>query len=96
MMINLFGEEQKIPAKLTLIGESIYMRFKRLNNYRKYEDINKRCKVCTEHLAGEYHNKMLHKCKLIGLSHSEATDIRVNNVCDKFKLMEKKDERDKI
>lgn len=42
------------------------------------------CAKCRKHRAFDYHDKTYHKCELIGFSHSEATDIRLKNVCDRW------------
>ena len=79
--VNLFGEVVDIvPDK----PKSIYQQFKRANNYRLYTIKSISCKTC-KHLSGfDYHNKRYYKCELIGISHSEATDIRLKNVCNKW------------
>ena len=32
------------------------------------------CKECTNFVQGKYHNRTLRKCKVYGLTHSEASD----------------------
>jgi hypothetical protein len=87
-MLDLFGveitEEEYLSNPAPKPHESDYQKFKRVNNYRKAIIPDERCACCTSHLSGVYHNKIYHKCSLIGLSHSEATDIRVNHVCNCF------------
>ncbi len=94
-MKDLFGHEITVeeylrdPDKKEPNHESVYQKFKRENNYidgRTADGLSiyQRCKYCIHHICGKYHNKTYHKCELLGLSHSEATDIRVNYVCDKF------------
>ena len=34
------------------------------------------CKECTNFVRGRYHTKTLQKCKVYGLTHSEASDRR--------------------
>jgi len=63
---------------------STYQIFKQRFHYRKSDDKKVKCGNCRHHISGEYHDKTLHKCELLGFSHSEATDIRVGHVCDKF------------
>lgn len=82
---NLFGGENEIleaPKSFTQLSK--YQKFKAMNHYRKAEG-EKKCGNCASHLGGGYHDKQYHKCKLIGLSHSMATDIRVGHVCDLHK-----------
>lgn len=85
-MINLFGEEQSdIDATKS---NGFYKKKKtelhlRMTNYC----VNENCKHCVFRITFNYHNKNYHKCKLIGISHSTATDIRLSNVCDKFNAL---------
>jgi hypothetical protein len=81
-MTDLFGTDYTLPPKPNTAHESGYQFFKRQQHYRKPDGI-KKCKNCQHRVSGRYNTKMLHKCELMGLSHSEASDIRVNNVCDK-------------
>lgn len=84
-MKDLFGKEvpdyeiEKVPNT-----ESWYQAVKRRSNYRQTTAKEKCCKYCKNKRTFEYHNKNYHKCMLIGISHSEATDIRLGNVCDKW------------
>lgn len=63
---------------------SEYQLFKIVNNYRKSKS-KERCKVC-KHCGYVQYANSYYKCDLLGLSSSPATDIRVNNVCDKFEI----------
>lgn len=89
-MKDLFGNDilisdyLKNPDKKEPNHESKYQKFKRENNYRKSSHKLERCKYCYNHTHGTYRTKYLHKCSLLGLSHSEATDIRTGHVCDKW------------
>ena len=80
-MIDLFGNDTPLndqPKTLTILE-----RFHKQAHYRKSYDkaiLCKFCKnVCTNDFASRYY-----KCKLLGTSHSYATDIRAWNVCDFF------------
>ena len=79
---NLFGELVEYPENR---HRSQYQLIKRFNNYRLSNDNDVRCKNCVSHVAIEYHDKTYHKCLLIGVSNSEATDIRISHVCDKWR-----------
>ena len=81
-MKDMFGVEIVTVKKYG----SKYLEFKGVNNYRKSDNKEVRCKTCEYYMTGDYHTKTLHKCELLGVSHSEATDLRVNNVCDKWEL----------
>ena len=83
-MHDLFGNEVKeneINSK-KIYGK--YKGWKNLNNYRKSEDKEKRCKNCLSLCGYEYHNKRYYKCEMMGCSHSEASDIRLSYICDQF------------
>lgn len=83
---DLFGGETPAIDQMKLAHESKYMIWKKSVHYRKSENKLERCGTCTHHSHGQYNTKYLHKCRLLGLTHSEATDIRVKNVCDKWEL----------
>lgn len=79
-VINLFGETVDYPQP----RQRGYKGIKQSLGYRKSNDKIRRCKNC-KHLRGfRYHDKNYYKCALIGYSHSEATDIRLNHVCNAF------------
>ena len=83
--INLFGEMQEMQS-----GNdnhlSNYQKIKKANRYRKSINSVERCKNCTLLIRVESYNKNYYKCELIGISGSEATDVKLKNVCDRFKL----------
>lgn len=80
---DLFGGESRVLSKTI----SEYQKFKAFNHYRKAES-KERCKVCKYSGYVQYANRY-YKCSLLGFSSSPATDIRVNNVCDKFETEHK-------
>lgn len=83
--LDIFNNEiplNKITSKPKVLSK--YQRWKMINNYRKSSDKSQICKTCEYHISGKYRTKFLHKCNLLGLSHSSATDIKVFNVCDLF------------
>lgn len=57
------------------IHESLKERFRKINGYLK----GKTCKECKYHKAFKYHYKTYHKCEKMGISSSEATDIRLKD-----------------
>ena len=81
--VNLFGEIVDIDFTQHK-NNSRYQLFKQRHNYMKatYKAIS--CKTCDHHFRLEYHNKYYHKCELLGISNSEATDIRVSSVCNRW------------
>ena len=80
--INLFGEMQEMDSKEP---RSIYQRFKSMNHYQESDNVES-CKSCINLLKMECHNKNYYKCKLMGVSHSEASDIRLKMICHKYKI----------
>jgi len=81
--LNLFGDMQEIDPSNE--PKSKYQRFKSMNHYRESDGLE-RCTYCDNCIKMEYHNKNYYKCELMGVSHSEASDIRLKMVCDKFIL----------
>lgn len=51
---------------------TIKSEFRRMHGFRK----GLSCKDCKYFLEGNYHNRKYFKCQKMGVSHSEATDIR--------------------
>jgi hypothetical protein len=85
MGFDLFGGETEInETAKTVTHMSKYQKTKLYYHYRKATD-SKKCGNCANHIGGGYHEKQYHKCKLIGVSHSIATDIRISCVCDAHK-----------
>ena len=77
-MMDLFGNEE--PAKPR--PHHGYKLTKYIRRYKRSNDKIRRCKTCI-HLAYTNPNgKRYYKCKLIGITTSEATDIRLRDVCD--------------
>jgi len=64
--------------------KSKYQKWKYEANYRKATD-KKCCKTCNHCLTFTNTVRYFHKCNLQGLSHSAATDITLNSVCDYYK-----------
>lgn len=88
--INLFGEVQKYYEPEKDVVLSPYQRLKQQMRYRKANPLKGEsyCKHCNYCIRMGYHDKVYYKCELIGISNSEATDIRVKNTCDRFKQKE--------
>lgn len=79
--LDLFGDMTETEPNRS---DSSYQRFKIQNHYRDAEDKKVSCKTCNHSRRMNYHNKNYYKCLLIGISHSEATDIKLKMVCNKF------------
>ncbi len=78
---NKYFEDLKSEkARATIKSE-----FRRMHGYKT----GCFCKNCKSYLEFRYHNKRYRKCRLIGLSHSEATDIRKSDMaCNLYKESE--------
>ena len=87
-VVNLFGEVVDTEKIKEYKQSSPYQRFKQRWQYRQSDNKDRRCKNCKYHHRLEYHNKYYHKCELLGISHSEATDVRVSCVCNRFEVIE--------
>ena len=81
-MKDLFGNDYNENEFIKC--NSQYQKFKYVNNYRVSEREVDKCLVCKHscHIQGNV--KKYYKCRLLGVSSSEATDIRLRNVCDLF------------
>ena len=79
--INLFGELQEITEKKAM---SPYQIIKCRNKYGPSKNSVERCKNCSHCIGMRGNTKTFYKCKLIGVSNSEATDIRLKDTCNKF------------
>lgn len=89
--LDIFGKEIEVEKlneelkKQTISRSTIKGKFRMLYGY----DETNRCKDCVYHKCLHYNNKNYHKCKMIGISNSEATDIRLKDfACNLFKKRE--------
>lgn len=78
--IALFDiDEEPIQIKF----KSKYQKWKYENKYRKADYLSDiRCQNC----KNLFRNQKYYKCKLLGISGSSATDIRLSNVCQNFEI----------
>lgn len=81
-MKDLFGVEVSdiAPAKKQ---RGPYQQWKFDNRYRRSIPGGNRCKTCKWMIAKQAY-KRYYKCKLMGVSNCETTDIRLGNVCDRW------------
>lgn len=81
---NLFGEMQEVDESKrgTL---SHYQQVKKRNKFGPSRNNVERCHNCVNLLMVRGNTKNYYKCKLIGTSSSEATDVRLRDACNKFK-----------
>ena len=82
-MKDLFDREVKPPDMTKKKQLGVYQQWKARNGYRLGTK-DQCCKLCKNRQSGQYHGKVYHKCNLLGMSHSTATDIRLKNVCNLF------------
>jgi hypothetical protein len=78
---SLFGET--IPDVAAKKTQGKYLSWKSQFHYRKTNGDDK-CKYCEYSRHLDHHDKYYWKCSLMGISSSEASDIRAGNICDKF------------
>lgn len=74
--IDIFGNEVEPIDLLPLPKKTIKEKFREQYGYL----YGKICKDCKYHKRFDYHHKYYHKCEKIGISNSEATDIRLKDV----------------
>jgi len=84
--LPMFQEPEFQPGVEVKSQESKYQRWKRLHQYKKSNEIDKKCKKCANERTFEVNDKLYHKYSLLGYSRGPATDIRVSFLCDLFKL----------
>ena len=85
VMKSLYGENiSDIP--LNTSNMSVYQEMKLKNKYHKAGDdeVSRKCRFCDNLISCCYHGKVYYKCRLIGVSRCDATDIRVGHTCNEF------------
>jgi hypothetical protein len=84
-MTDLFGNEA--PTKEYTGRHQHTILAKRLGplHYRKAQDRSVRCATCAHHFLRCGHQRIYHKCDLVGCSFSSATDIRAGHVCNAWR-----------
>lgn len=83
LMKSLFGEEiSENPPRET---HGKFVDWKRDHYYRKSDHLSRdRCAYCKYFRKINYHSKVYFKCGLMGMSRSEASDIRAGYICKSF------------
>jgi len=82
---DLFGNDTTGEMITCTMGP--YHRFKAANQYR-HGDNHMNCGTCDNFTRRVGSDKVYFKCKLMGVSHSSASDILKSGVCD---MWEKRD-----
>ena len=78
---DLFGGTTPVKEEI----RSPYKYRKSVMGYRKAKpEEQNRCKNCKHCQIWECRAGRYYKCELIGLSNSEATDVRANGTCNKW------------
>jgi|GEM_PF-3452763 len=75
---SLFGFETNIEDIVTKKTLSKLTKIEKHYNKYGYNE-NEKCKTCDKLVRTSYNGKNYYKCKIIGFSHSKATDIKVRN-----------------
>ena len=77
---DFFGGKTRIIKSI----RGPYKQFRFANNYRRSESKEVRCCNCFSFWRADYHGKTYFKCEIQGISHSNSSDIRKRNICDRF------------
>ena len=81
--LNLDGEWENSEDIQTKAVQGHFKSWRAKEHYRK-GNLENCCKRCIHFDCIGHHNKTYLKCKLQGISMSEASDIRASYVCDLF------------
>jgi hypothetical protein len=84
---DLFGAEvsDAMPTK----ARSPFQAWKARYHYRDCTIMGESCRTCVALVKNVTHSRTYHKCREMGVSSSEATDIRLHSVCDLWRWREK-------
>ena len=82
------------PPAMSEFGETVqksetrsrFTFFKAVNHYGNAANADKCCKHCKFRTTKKIGNRIYHKCTLMGVSNSSASDIRLTAVCDRFTI----------
>ncbi len=89
-MKDLFGNEYTemdlVREQISSVGKGKFQIAFEVAGYRRSEG-DERCKNCRYRVTHQY-SKTYHKCEWIGDTRSTATDIRLRNVCNRWRLKE--------
>ena len=77
---DFWGNEIEINDELLPARKTLKEKFREKNGFL----FGKHCKNCKYHHRFDYHNKYYHKCEKLGVSNSEATDIRAKEMACKL------------
>lgn len=84
--IDIFGGSTPIKDVEAKEKRSIKRLFRKMYGFKH----GHLCKDCKNLVCADHHGKRYYKCLLIGLSHSEATDIHLKDIA--CKRWERKEE----
>ena len=77
--IGLFGDLAKLETIGNAQKETIKSRFRRMYGF----DDEHKCGTCKHLICNRHNNRNYYKCELMGISASEATDIRLHDTACK-------------
>lgn len=81
---DLFGKDTVYEE---IKKNSPYKDRKRAMNFRKASNKEKSCDTCKNHFI-YMASKRFHKCKVLGDSRSQASDVKKSGLCDLYDKME--------
>ncbi len=82
-MKDLFGYEvDELPKDKGRASK--YQIWRNINYYRRAEDKEMSCETCKNRATRHPNKRQYHKCILIGMSFSSATDIRLRDICNRW------------
>lgn len=91
--MKIFPDMPPEDITKTVEAEEMQKQYNKMSEYQKFKYDNHyqlatgedKCQNCDYIYCEIYHDKKYYKCRLIGRSRGEATDIRLRNVCDRYK-----------
>lgn len=95
--LDIFGKETDISLLVHTIDIKPKDRTIK-GKFRSYFGFYKdhKCKECQHHIVLHSNNKKFHKCRMIGISNSSATDIRLKDYACKLFVKGEKEENEKM
>jgi len=77
--IDIYGNEVEV-VDTPIEHKTMKQKFREKHGFIQ----GKYCKDCKFHHRFDYHYKYYHKCEKLGMSNSEATDIRLKDIACKL------------
>lgn len=89
--LDIFGKETDINSfcdHIDIKQKERTIKGKFRSSFGFYKD--HQCRECQHHVVLHYNNKNFYKCRMIGISNSSATDIRLKDYACKLFVEERK------